>query len=289
MNQIIYPPALQKGDTIGIIAPCSHYDAPLLKEAEELFTSRGYKIFYHDQIHKRHGQFAGTSNERAAALNEVFANPDVKAVMPIAAGNGAIHILDKIDYNLIKENPKIFIGFSDVTTLLHAINTKTGLVTFHGPTFARSVRISQKWQDHLFGVLEGRVDSLDLDTDHILQGKLLGGCLSTLQSLIGTPYEPDTSNALLFLEDLNDHLSRYDRMLGHMRQAGWLKDLQAILLGDFLETKDSEDRPFGFTIEESVKMVLPEKTPIISKFPVGHGDDLATLPIGANAALKNGA
>ena len=152
----IYPPALKQGDTIGILAPSSYYDSPLLKAATDFFQSKGLKLLFHPQINERLGQFAGTPEQRVNALHDYFKNPNIKAILPIAAGNGAVHLLDKLDYDLIRQNPKIFIGFSDVTTLLNAISTKTGLVTFHGPTFARMVKINTEWQEQTLAILMGR-------------------------------------------------------------------------------------------------------------------------------------
>jgi len=128
MNSI-YPPALKKGDRIGIIAPSSYYDAPLLEESKAFLAEQGFALSFHPQINERYGQFAGTPDQRANALHDYFKDPDIKAIFSIAGGNGAIHLLDKLDYELIQQNPKIFIGFSDTTILLNAISAKTGLVS----------------------------------------------------------------------------------------------------------------------------------------------------------------
>lgn len=287
MNTTIYPPALKKGDTIGVLAPSSHYDAPLIEQAIQIFESQGFKIAFHPQIHERHGQFAGTPAQKIAAVHDYFKDPNIKAILPIAGGNGVIHLLDGLDYDLIRRNPKIIMGFSDATILLNAITAKTGLVTFHGPSFARMAKITPEWQKQTFDVLLGKETFITLNTDVCTSGVLYGGCLSPFQALIGTPYAPNLDKAILLLEDVNDHLSRYDRMIAHMKQAGWLKKLSAIILGEFIDSQDNADRPFGFTIEEIIHANAPD-IPLITSAPFGHGVNLCTLPIGANCALKNG-
>ncbi len=283
----LYPPALKKGDTIGIIAPSSWHDPSLLSDTKSLFESNGFNVVFHPQTQERYGQFAGTPAQKISALHDYFKAPDINAVISLSGGNGAIHLLDLIDYDLIKKNPKIFMGFSDVTILLNAITAKTELVTFHGPSFARTVKIDKAQQDQMLAVLTGQNGSITINSNLNVTGRLYGGCLSPLQTLIGTPYAPDLNNAILILEDINDHLSRYDRMLGHMKQAGWLKNLSAIILGEFIKSQDSQDRPFGFTVEQIMQNNAPD-TPLVTNAPFGHGDNLCTLPIGAEITLKNG-
>jgi muramoyltetrapeptide carboxypeptidase len=283
----IYPPALKKGDVIGVIAPSSVYDVNALQPAVRFLEDSGFKVVFHPQTSKQHGQFAGTADEKVQALHDYFTDPNIDAIFCTCGGNGALHLLDKIDYNLIKKNPKILIGFSDITILLNAIHAKTGLVTFHGSTLTRLDKINPEWPKQMLYVLTGKSSNLDIDAPNIsVEGTLIGGNLSVMQALIGTPYTPNMENALLLLEDTNDHLSRYDRMIAHMARAGWLKNLSGVLLGDFLNSQDNKDRPFGFNIEEIIKAHAP-KTPIIRDIPAGHGERLCTLPIGANITLKD--
>jgi len=136
-------------------------------------------------------------------------------------------------------------------------------------------------------LLTGKSGSVEINSTIEAEGKIFGGCLSPFQAMIGTSYAPNLDDALLILEDINDHISRYDRMVGHMKQAGWLKNLSAIILGEFINTQDNEARPFGFNIEDTITNNAPG-IPTINNAPFGHGDNLCTLPIGANAVLKNG-
>ncbi len=282
----IYPKALKRGDTIGVIAPSSFYDVKDVQPAVGFLEGHGFNVVFHPQTSLKHGQWAGTPEQKVSAMHEYFKNPDIKAIICFVGGNGAIHMLDQIDYDLIKQNPKIFIGYSDITILLNAISTQTGLVTFHGPTLSRIERTDPKYTQQMINLLMGKVNSLDIDDNSECEGTLYGGNLSVMQALIGTPYAPDLNKAILMLEDTNDHISRYDRMVAHMKQAGWLNNLSGIILGEFIKTQDNPERPYGFTMEDIITN-LTHNTLILKNIPVGHGDKLCTLPIGANVVLKN--
>ena len=282
----IYPKALKKGDTIGVIAPSSFYDVEKTQPAVDFLEENGFNVVFHPQTKLKYGQWAGTPEQKVSALHEYFENPDIHAIICLVGGNGAIHLLDKIDYSLIKQNPKIFMGYSDITILLNAIYAKTGLITFHGPTLSRLNRTDPKYTEQMINVLTGQTNSLDIDDDSQCEGILYGGNLSVMQALIGTPHAPDLNKAILMLEDTNDHISRYDRMVTHMAQAGWLKNLSGIILGEFIKTQDNPERPYGFTMEAIIANLAPN-TPILKNIPVGHGERLCTLPIGANIVLKD--
>ncbi len=281
----LYPAPLKKGDTIGVIAPSSVYDVMQLTQALDYLEAQGFNVIFHPQTVTQENQFAGTPAQKVSALHDYFKNPDINAIFCTSGGNGAIHFLDQIDFNLIKDNPKIFIGFSDITLLLNAISSQTGLVTFHGPTLSRMQKIDSVWLDQMMGTLTGRIESLEIEAED-MEGTLYGGNLSVMQALIGTPYAPDMAGAILLLEDINDHLSRYDRMVAHMKQAGWMVRLNGVIGGEFLNSLDNSMRPFGFTIEEIIGFNTAN-TPKGFNAPFGHGENLCTLPIGANITLKN--
>lgn len=283
----LYPTKLEKGDKIGVIAPSSHYGVSALTPAVEYLTQAGFEVIFHPQTAEKHHQMAGTPTQKLGALHDYFADPTIKAIFCTCGGNGALHLLDQINYKLTTENPKIFIGFSDITVLLNAISVKTGLVTFHGPTLTCIPKTKPEWPEQMLAVLTGESSSLTLPTAAPdMKGALYGGNLSMMQSLIGTPYAPDMKNAVLMLEDINDHFSRYDRMIAHMRQAGWLKELSGVILGEFLKSQDNPERPFGFDIADIMKNHAPD-LPILHDAPIGHGENLATLPIGAPIVLKD--
>jgi len=292
MNQTIHPSPLKKGDTIGVMAASCHVPAIDVETARKFIDAKGYKTFVHDQTFVKLNQSAGTAEEKANALNELFANPNIKAIFGARGGNRATTILDKIDYDLIAQNPKIFAGYSDTTALLNAIHEKTGLITFHGIHFLNLP--SHPDYEDMVAILRGEKTDFDLSSCFSLrngeaEGKILGGNLSMLQALIGTPYLPNLEGAILILEDVGDHLSRYDRMFCHLKNTGILKSLSALIIGSFSDVQDSQTNPFGFTLQECIEEhTAGTSYPILMNAPFGHAETLKTLPIGANATLKNG-
>ncbi len=285
----IKPRALKPGDTIGIVATSSHITQDRIDEGMAALKAMGFVPRLHDKAGQRHGQFAGDEATRVAAFHDYLIDPSIHAVMAMHGGNGALHLLDLIDYGLIRANPKIIVGFSDVTALLNAVTARTGLITFHGPTLTRIARIDQASQKQFAALLSGK-DVPPLPATSVREGKaegiLIGGNLSALQSLIGTPYALIPDGAILLIEDINDHVSRYDRMIGHFKNARWFEKLGGIVLGEFLNSLDNEARPFGFTIEERVRVLTDDYDfPVMAGLAVGHGEKLATLPIGGLVRL----
>lgn len=291
MNQTLYPAPLQKGDIIGVMATSCHVARETIVTATNFMEAEGYKVFVHEQTFNQHHQSAGTAQEKVVAMHDLFKNKDIKAIFGARGGNRASTMLDALDYNLIRSNPKILIGYSDLTAPCNAITAKTGLVTFHGPLF----RELPTHEDYRFmvDVLEGKQTTLDLKNCTIVKngaacGKIIGGNLSVLQGLIGSPYQPDFNNAILILEDVADHISRYDRMFCHLRNAGILQNLCALIVGSFSDMKDSDSNPFGFTLKDIVEEhTTGYNYPILMNAPFGHEGVLNTLPIGANATLEN--
>ena len=251
---------------------------------------QGYNVFVHPQTLSRHNQVAGTAEEKANALNELFANPDVKAIFSSRGGNRASTMLSGIDFSLIKKNPKILIGYSDLTILLNSIYQQIGLVTYHGPLFRELPKHAD--YNQMIDVLSGQIEPIDLSGCTALkqgdaEGTLIGGNLSVFQGLLGTKYMPDMNGAILMLEDVADHISRYDRMFCHLKNAGILNQISGLIVGAFTDVKDNEDRPFGFSLEDIILEHMEGiDIPILMDVPFGHADKLITLPIGASASLK---
>lgn len=287
-----YPPPLQQGDTIGIMSTSCWVPEEDVLKAKSFIEEAGYKVFIHPQTLSRLNQSAGTAPEKIQAFNELIANPDIKAIFGARGGNRAGTMQTGIDFEQIKQNPKIIIGYSDLTVLINAIHHKTGLITYHGPLF-RELPTHPDY-DQMMQMLTGENPDVDLSGCKILKdgeanGKILGGNLSAFQSLIGTPYMPDLNGAILILEDVSDHISRYDRMFCHLKNTGALAQISGLIIGDFSNMKDNADNPFGFTLED----IILEHTeglniPILMDAPFGHAERLVTLPIGAPAVLKNG-
>lgn len=288
----IVPPPLRPGDTIGVMSTSSWLDEPDLLAARTLMEEKGYKVYIHPQATARHHQSAGTAAQKISALHDLFANPEIKAIIGARGGNRAMTMMQGLDYDLIRKNPKILMGYSDVTILLNGIHARTGLVTYHGPLFREWPKRAGDFEQML-SLITGESKTVSLEGAHVMRqgarvsGPLLGGNLSVLQSMIGTGYMPDFSGAILMLEDVGDHLSRYDRMFGHLRNAGILDRISALIVGGFTQTGDDEDRPFGFTLDD----IIAEHTaghdyPILTNAPFGHGERLVTMPIGKKITLS---
>lgn len=292
----MHPSKLKPGDTIGVVSPARWLEDAKIQAAARVLGDAGFRVRIHDQNQLRDGPFAGTDHDRAGAIEALFADPDVKAIVCARGGYGALRIADRLDYAVIRNNPKIFVGYSDITCLLTAIHRNTGLTTYHGPMLvdladgahADSVQ-------HLIGTLTGAdADAVAMRMTAAAQplrpgtaeGRLVGGNLTILANMIGTPTEVDTAGAILFIEDVDEYLYNIDRMLVHLKRAGSLDGLAALVLGSFTDLKDS-DTPFGRTVEEMVMEHCADGTyPIVKDFPTGHARTNMTLPVGAQARIE---
>lgn len=263
---------------IGVFAPSSYVEKADIDASRVALEAHGYEVFVHPQTYARDNQSAGTVAEKLEALHSLYADPTIHAIWAAGGGNRALHILEGLDIDLIKANPKPMIGFSDVTALLNVITARTGIVNYHAPVFKHL---------HQEGVIARFLSSdFPLDKAEILnagkaEGRLFGGNLSVFQYLSADI--PD--GAIIFLEDCNEELSRIDRMLLHLRRSGVFERAAGIVFGEFMDLADSA-RPFGFTIED----ILREHTdgldiPVVMNAPFGHGGNNYALPIGQSAAL----
>lgn len=292
----MHPVKLRPGDTIGVIAPARWLEEDRLNTAARALEGAGFKVKLSPQNRLRDGLFAGTDADRARALEGMFADPEVKAVMCARGGYGALRIADSLDYGVIEANPKIFVGYSDITCLLLAIQRRTGLVTFHGPMLVDLTESPLRDNfDHLIATMTGDdpaalaaplVETSSALRSGAAEGPLVGGNLTILANMLGTGTDFDTAGAILFIEDVDEYLYNVDRMLLHLKRAGKLDGLAALAVGSFSAIKEN-DEPFGRTIEE---MVLDHSAgmdfPIVTDFPTGHGTANMTLPVGAPARIE---
>ena len=286
---MIKPSALKPNATIGIVSPSSWLNEPDLKTAVSVFENKGYKLFLGESVFLKEFTYAGTPQERADDINNMFANPDIDAIICTRGGYGANRVLPLLDYDLIKANPKIFVGFSDITAFLTSITQKTGLVTFHGPMLSSFKKGVLEFNfDLLENVLFGN-ESVALHPPSKLpmrilnsskaEGPLWGGNMCLLINRLGTPDQLDTDGAILFIEDIDEYLYAFDRMLVHMKKAGMFENIKGLIIGELVDMKDYDD-PFGKSTDEIVMDVCGNlDIPIISNFPCGHGAYQATLPI----------
>jgi muramoyltetrapeptide carboxypeptidase len=292
----VKPPALQPGDTIGIIAPASNIKRDLLESGCEALRRLGYKPFYFDSIFDQELYFAGSVERRARELEEMFQRPEVRAIICARGGYGANYLLDKIDLNTIKSHPKIFMGASDITTLLTFFADALGFVTFHGPMVTKSFSDPngvdmRSWQNATRGAGDW---SFDLGTesgvislvDGAAQGVLYGGCLSILVSSLGTPYEIQTDGCILFMEDVSEKPYQIDRMLMQLKLAGKLDKVRGIIFGEMLGCVQNANQ--GYTLQDVVKRIVsPLAVPVIYGLRSGHvSRENLTLPIGVRAELQ---
>jgi muramoyltetrapeptide carboxypeptidase len=294
----IKPPALRPGDTIGIVAPASNLKRSELEAGCEALRIAGYKPFYFDSILERDLYFAGSLERRIRELAEMFARPDVRAILCARGGYGANYLLEALDLDVIRSNPKIFIGYSDITTLLTFFVDAGGLITFHGPMaakdWARAGGVdAASWQAALGGATEwdlklGADSGVSGLVEGATEGILYGGCLSILVASLGTPYEIKTDETILFLEDLAAKPYQVDRMLMQLKLAGKLDGVRGIVFGEMMDCVQNANQ--GYTLQEVVmRIVSGLEVPVAYGLRSGHvtaGN--ITLPFGVRAGLTVG-
>jgi muramoyltetrapeptide carboxypeptidase len=294
----VKPPALRAGDTVGIVAPASNISRGDLQAGCEALRRAGYVPFYFDSILDRDLYFAGSVERRARELEEMFSREEVRAIVCARGGYGANYLLEVLDWNKIRAHPKIFVGYSDLTTLLTYFADTLGWVTFHGPMVAKDWAHEGgvdevSWQGALARTSAWEI-SLDAGSgasalvEGTGEGILYGGCLSILVASLGTPYEIKTTNTILFLEDVAAKPFQIDRMLMQLKLAGKLDGIQGIVFGEMLECKQTANiANQGYTLEEVVLRIVGELgVPVAYGVRSGHvtaGN--ITLPIGVRAGL----
>jgi muramoyltetrapeptide carboxypeptidase len=302
---LIRPHVLQPGDTVGLITPSTFVSDPdALALAEKTIVYFGLKAKWGKNVRQREGYLGGSVQGRLDDLHAMFRDREVKAVIALRGGYGSAQLLDRIDYDLIRANPKILLGYSDITALHLAIHKKTRLVTFHGPVVLS--RFPGFTQEHfraaLFGTkpigsITNPPDSNPLRPAHSLRtvrpgrgrGRLIGGNLTLICSLMGTPYEIDTRGRILFTEDIDEEPYRIDRMLTQLRLAGKLDSAAGIVFGECADCRPKDYRPSfnsTFTLGEVLDRILGDlKIPVLSGLTIGHTEDQLTLPEGVMATL----
>ena len=294
----IKPPALRPGDTVGIVAPASNIQRELLEAGCETLRRLGYKPFYFDSICEQDLYFAGSVERRAHELEEMFLRDEVRAIVCARGGYGSNYLLGALDLKKIVSHPKIFVGYSDNTTLLTWFADSAGFVTFHGPMvtkdFARAAGVDLVcWEAALTGLSQWALElGADSGVKPLIEGSaegiLYGGCLSMLVGSLGTRYEIRTKDTILFLEDIAAKPFQIDRMLMQLKLAGKLADVRGIILGEMLDCIQHKDQ--GYTLEEVVLRVVGDLgVPVAYGVRSGHvSRGNITLPIGVRAALNVG-
>jgi len=294
------PPALLVGDTIAFCAPSGFLDSVRMSLAKTRLEEKGFHIIREDSIYRRWGYLAGTDAQRASELMSYFKDKSVRAIFPGTGGYGSTRILSMLDYDIIKSNPKIFIGFSDITALHIAFNQLANLITFHTPNpmyglgskkgldpiselyFWSLLMNSNDYNYEIPFDLYG--DSLKVQTmvPGIASGKLVGGNLSLICSMMGSVYEAKTMGSILFIEDVGEAPYRIDRYLSELKLAGKLDLVNGIIIGRFSRREtEAPDRSTDFQMHQVFQQYFSKmKVPVIFNFPSGHGSKNVSLPLG---------
>ena len=296
---LIRPPALRTGDCIGLAAPASPFSEEALQEGVEVLQEMGFRVRYEPRIFERYRYLAGRDAERAAELQGLFADADVKAVFCCRGGYGSQRLLPYLDAAAIRATPKLFMGYSDLTSLLGFLDTRCGLAALHGPVVCGNLRaeLDPDSRRQLLGLLTGdleamqppssRQDGLTVLCPGDAQGRLLGGCLSVFVCAVGTPFRPRTEGAILFLEDRGERLYAVDRMLTTLKLSGLLRGVRGIVFGCMNRVEADAELPYD--ARDVILDVLGDlEIPILYGFPSGHCPQPLTLPFGVSAAIRDG-
>ena len=286
---MIKPSMLKPGCRIGVVSPSYWLKKQYMEKTSKFFQDKGYTMVMGNSNSMKWGPFAGTPQERADDIHHMFSNPKIEAIICARGGYGANRVLPLLDYNLIRDNPKIFMGYSDITAYLTSITQKTGLVTFHGPMMVSYKKgfVNYNFQTMeriLNGTPDFKIESPDSLPARILKpgiamGPLWGGNMTLLINRLGTSDSLDTDGVILFLEDLDEYLYSFERMLVQMRTAGMLDNIAGLIIGELHEFKD-QDVAFERNTDEIVMDICGDlEIPIVSNFPCGHDTYQATLPI----------
>lgn len=287
--QPVRPLGLKPGDSIGIAAPAGAFGKQDLEPGIRLLKEMGYSVRIPESLCCRQRYLAGSDHHRADIMNRFFSDQSIRAIVCARGGFGSMRVLDRLDFEAVRRNPKIFIGFSDITALLWTLFSRCGMVVFHGPVLTslkHSDPMSLDCFRHIFS--SNRPVRIEPDAPRVLRpgsgsGPVVGGNLTTLCHLVGTAYQPDFDGKLLLLEDRGEPVYKIDRMLTQLKMAGCFRGVSGILLGSF-ESCGSEEEIFEVVLESFSE----EPVPILAGFPIGHGTRNATLPLGIEATLDTG-
>jgi muramoyltetrapeptide carboxypeptidase len=293
----ILPPPLVRGDRIGIAAPAGPVRRDALESGVAYLEARGFGIVPGAHLHARHGYLAGSDEERLQDLRGLIADRTLKAIWLARGGYGSARIVEGLRLDALRARPKAIIGYSDATVLHAAFWIRIGLSTFYGPNVSdlgrpESFDEPSLWRcltDGGAGPIEHSLDGAEVLRPGRARGVLLGGCLSLLVHLIGTPLQLPGPGAILFWEEVAEEPYRIDRMLGHLRQSGALERIRGMLVGQTTDCRakvPGNDLPLAEILDRHLGGA---KIPVVTGFPAGHGPGKVTLPLGRMAALDTGA
>jgi muramoyltetrapeptide carboxypeptidase len=299
---LVKPRVLKRGDVVGLIAPSGFMDDDALETKTKNLESLGFRVKHAKNIRAVRGNTGGSISERVDDIHDMFTDRDVSAIWPARGGSGASQLLPHLDYGLIRRNAKALIGFSDITALLIAITQLSRIVTFHGPVAFATVRdysvtqfeavlMNPRPETTIFMSADNEArgekePEFRLRTIHpgIATGRLMGGNLSVLSAMVGTPFEAQLKNAILFLEDVGESPYRIDRMLTQIRQSQNLHEIAGAMLGNFRQRRRDEDDKLGLEMALNDTFASLD-VPAVTGFSIGHIPNQFTIPVGIRARL----
>jgi len=291
-----YPNKLQQGGTVGLVCPSSSVSTERVQECADTIKKMGFVPKLSDNLDRSYkGLMAGTGQERADLLNAMFADPDVDAIFCVRGGDGSSRIMEYLDYDLIRKNPKIFVGYSDITNLHLAITQNCDFVTFHGPMVSSNMvnNFDDETKNSFFNAINADADyefhnpkgfEIGVLSEGKASGKLIGGNLSLLSASVGTPYQMDTNGNIIFIEEVDEPTSKIEKWMYHLRNAGLLEKASGIVLGQFTDMSINCDEDFD-AVSCIADVCGDLGIPIMYNIQSGHGFPMMTLPMGADCGI----
>lgn len=291
------PKALKLGDTIGLIAPSSPTSGENVRKAERVISDMGFKVKMGRSPYEVYGYLSGSDELRVSDINDMFGDPTVDGIIALRGGYGTPRILDLIDYDLIRKNPKVFVGYSDITALHIAFTQMADLVTFHGPMvtsdmidgfhdFSKESLLRNILDTQLIGKIENPGgQEIIVINGGVAEGSIIGGNLSLIVGTLGTPYEIDLKGKILFIEEVGEEPYNIDRMLNQLRLSGKFNDAVGIIFGDFNDCGAKKQNE-SLTVEQVIKDYMKNiKKPVIGNLKAGHCSPMVTIPLGVKARI----
>jgi len=299
---MIFPDPPKKGDQVGLIAPCSPVTPDEAAQSIAFLESRGYRVVPGASVTAApvYGYCAGCGDLRGQDIHRMFGDPEIRAVFCLRGGDSGNHVLDKLDYDLIQANPKVFMGYSDITNFHVAFNQRAHLITFHGPMV--KTNMIQNFDPFTEASMEkalslGATGTMDLDNPPGVpftvlrpgnaRGLCAGGNLSIINSLMGTPNELDTKGKILFFEEVDEDTAHVDRFLHQLKYAGKFADAAGILIGDFANQSNKHDP--SYLVEDLMRDFFADyDKPVLYDIKSGHCTPMSTIPLGAVCTMDTG-
>ncbi|MBC8283444.1 MAG: LD-carboxypeptidase [Nitrospinae bacterium] len=294
-RSLIRPVKLNPGDSVGVVAPAGPVDKTRLQKGLNVISEMGFEPVLGKYVYSRSRFLAGTDSQRAKDIMDMVRNPAIKAIFCARGGYGANRILEHLDAKVIRAHPKIFVGSSDITLLLHYLYLQCGVVGFHGPMVAGSFGRAPMRQsrEQFKNILMGKPSSLYCRKAKVFSkgsatGKITGGCLTLLCRSLGTPYEIQTRNRILFIEDVSEPLYKLDGMLWQLKAAGKFKGVRGIVFGEMVNCNPQKPGD-GKLVDELGDLFPKPDIPILTHCPIGHSKEIWTLPFETQATLDTSA